>query len=75
MERLQVCPQGREMEIHGQVVPEQEVRELEGEEVSTRRKNKKRKLQLMKRGGGPEDVEKRRAKAGRKEQWGRKMPS
>ena len=43
VERLQVCPQGREMEIHGQLVPEQEARELEVEEVSTRRKNKKRK--------------------------------
>ena len=41
--RLQVCPQGREMEIHGQLVPEQEAREWEGEEVSTGRKNKKRK--------------------------------
>ena len=43
VERLHVCPQGREMEIHGQLVPEQEARELEGEEVSTGRKNKKRK--------------------------------
>ena len=43
VERLQVCPQAREMEIHGQLVPEQEARELEGEEVSTGRKNKKRK--------------------------------
>ena len=43
MERLQVCPQGREMEIHGQLVPEQEARELEGEEVLMGRKNKKRK--------------------------------
>ena len=43
VERLQVCPQGREMEIHGQLVPEQEMRELEGEGVSTGRKNKKRK--------------------------------
>ena len=43
VERLQVCPQGREMEIHGQLVPEQESRELEGEEVSTGGKNKKRK--------------------------------
>ena len=43
VERLQVCPQGREMEIHGQLVPEQEARELEGEEVSTGGKNKKRK--------------------------------
>ena len=42
VERLQVCPKGREMEIHGQLVPEQEARELEGEEVSTQRKNKKR---------------------------------
>ena len=43
VERLQVYPQGREMEIHGERVPEQEARELEGEEVSTRRKNKKQK--------------------------------
>ena len=43
LERLQVCPQGREMEIHVQLVSEQEARELEGEEVSTERKNKKRK--------------------------------
>ena len=43
VERLQVCPQGREMEMHGQLVPEQEARELEGEEVSTGRKNKKQK--------------------------------
>ena len=27
---LQVCLQGRDMEIHGQLVPEQEARELEG---------------------------------------------
>ena len=26
VERLQVCPRGREMEIHGQLVPEQEAR-------------------------------------------------
>ena len=31
------------MEIHGQLVPEQEARELEGEEVLTGRKNKKQK--------------------------------
>ena len=43
VERLQVCPHGREIEIHGQLVPEQEARELEGEEVSTGRKSKKRK--------------------------------
>ena len=43
VERLQVCPQGREMEIHGQLVPEQEARELEGGEVSTGRRNKKQK--------------------------------
>ena len=42
VERLQVCPKGEEMEIHGQLVPEQEGRELEGGEVSTQRKNKKR---------------------------------
>ena len=38
VERLQVCPQGRDLELHGQVVPEQEALELEGEEVSTGRK-------------------------------------
>ena len=43
VERLQVCPHCREMEMHGQLVPEQEARELEGEEVCTGRKNKKRK--------------------------------
>ena len=43
MQRLQVCPHGSEMEIHGQLVPEQEAKELEGEEVSKGRKNKKRK--------------------------------
>ena len=43
VERLRVCPQGREMEIQGQLVPEQEARELEGEEVLGGRKNKKRK--------------------------------
>ena len=43
VERLQVCSEGREMEIHGQLIPEQEVRELKGDEVSTRRKNKERK--------------------------------
>ena len=42
-QRLRLCPQGREMEIQGQLVPEQEARELEGEEVSAGRKNKKRK--------------------------------
>ena len=40
---LQVCPRGREMEIHGQLLLEQEARELEGEEVSTGRRNKQRK--------------------------------
>ena len=43
VERVQVCPQGREMEIHGQLVLEHEARELEEEEVSTGGKNKKRK--------------------------------
>ena len=42
-ERLQVCLQCREMEIHGQLHPEQEARELKGEEVPTGGKNKKRK--------------------------------
>ena len=42
VERLQVCPQKKEMEIHGQLVPEQEARELEGDELSTGGKNKKR---------------------------------
>ena len=41
--RLRVCPQGREMEIQGQLVPEQEAQELEGDEMSAGRKNKKRK--------------------------------
>ena len=39
--RLRVCPRGREMEIQGQLVPEQEAHELEGEEVSFGRKNQK----------------------------------
>ena len=43
VERLRVCPQGREMEIQGQLVPEQETREREDEEVSAGRKNKKKK--------------------------------
>ena len=43
VERLQVCPKGRGMKIHGQLVLEQEARELEAEEVSTGRKNKKGK--------------------------------
>ena len=43
VERLQVCPQGREMEIPGQLVPEQEARELEGEEVSAGGKNKEQR--------------------------------
>ena len=43
VERLRVCPQGRQMEIQGQLVQEQEARELEGEEMSAGRKNKKRK--------------------------------
>ena len=45
-ERLQVCPQDREMEIQGQLVQEQGARELEGEEVLTGQclqKDKKRK--------------------------------
>ena len=41
VERLQVCPQGRGMEIHGQLVPEQEARKLDDEGVSVGRKNKK----------------------------------
>ena len=43
VERLQICLQGREMEIQGQLVLEQEAPELEGEEVSTGSKKKKRK--------------------------------
>ena len=43
VERLQVCPRGREMEIHRQLVPEQEAREFQGEEESAGGKNKKRK--------------------------------
>ena len=66
VERLKVCPQGREMQIHGQLVPEQEARELEGEEVSTGGKNKKRKRQLMKRGAaGKKKKEARRRQGGR----------
>ena len=48
VERLQVGPRGREMEIQGQLVPEQEAQELEGEEVSAARNKKKRKCQLTK---------------------------
>ena len=43
MARLRECLQGREMEIHGQLVPEQEAQELEGEEVSSGVKNKKKR--------------------------------
>ena len=43
VKRLQVCPQGSGMEIHGHLVLEREARELECEEVSTGSKNKKRK--------------------------------
>ena len=43
VERLRVCQRGREMEIQGQLVPEQGARELEGEVVSAGRKNKKKK--------------------------------
>ena len=74
LERLQVCRQGREMEIHGQLVPEQEARELEGEEVSTGKKEEEAKVTINEVEGGREDEEKHRAKAERKEQWGRKMP-
>ena len=49
VEQLRVCPQGREMEIQGQLVAEQEAAELEGEEVSAGKKNKKRYTQLTKR--------------------------
>ena len=41
--RLRVCPPRREMEIQGHLFPEQEAQELEGEEVSSGRKNKKKK--------------------------------
>ena len=41
--RLRVCPRGREIEIQGQLVLEQEARELEGNEVLAGGKNKKRK--------------------------------
>ena len=41
--RLRVCPRGREMEIQGQLVREQEVKELEGEEVLSGRKSRKKK--------------------------------
>ena len=72
VERLQVCPQGREMEIHGQLVPEQEARELEGEVVSTGRTNKNAKVTNNEAEGGREDEEGRQTKAGGKEQRGRK---
>ena len=36
-------PQGGEIEIQGQLVPEQEARQLEGDEALAWRKNKKRK--------------------------------
>ena len=39
--RSRSCPQGREIEIQEQLVPEQEVQELEGEEVSASTKSKK----------------------------------
>ena len=43
VDRLQVCPRGREMEIQGQLVPEQEAQHLEGEELSAGRKNKRKR--------------------------------
>ena len=72
MERLQVFPQGREMEIHGQLVPEQEARELEGEEVLTGGKGQEEKVTINEAGGGREDEERRQTKAGGKEQRGKK---
>ena len=66
VERLQVCPQGRKMALHGQLILEQEARELEGEEVSAGGKNKKRKSQLMKPGAaGKKKKEARRRQGGR----------
>ena len=41
--RLRVCPRGREMEIQGQLVPEQEVQEPESEEMLSGRKSKRKK--------------------------------
>ena len=41
--RLRLCSRGREMEIQGQLVQEQTVKELEGTEVSSGRKNRKKK--------------------------------
>ena len=75
VEGMQVCPQGRETEIHGQLVLEQEARELEAEEVSTGRKKKGAEVTNNEAGGGREDKEKPRAKAGPKEQRKRKMPN
>ena len=75
VERLHVCPQGREMEIHGQLVPEQEARELEGEEVSTGRKKKEAEVTINEAEGGGEGDKKPRATARRTERWGRRMPN
>ena len=41
--RLRVCPKGSETEIQGHLGPEHEVKELEGTEVSSRRRNRKNK--------------------------------
>ena len=38
-----MCPRGREIEIEGQFVLEQNVQELDGEEVSSGRKSKKKR--------------------------------
>ena len=40
--RLRMCLRGREREIEGQLVPEQEAPELEGQEVSSGRRKKKK---------------------------------
>ena len=37
-----MCPLGPEMEIQGQLLPKQEVQELDGVEVSSGRKGKKK---------------------------------
>ena len=70
VERLQVCPQGREMEIHGQLVPEQEARELEGEEVSAGGEEQEEEVTMNEAGGGREEEERSQTKTGGKEQRG-----
>ena len=40
---LRVCPKGSEMEIQGQLVPEHEVKEVDGTEVFSGERNRKNK--------------------------------